>query len=367
MFSRTKKQLTESQEEVTRLQASETSLKQQLQRQEDELAALRAELQEERSRQALHEGVFSSMGSFDRSLGDLGASFRRLADILGHQRESAEAVSEESKEGRTALDVISSNMQCMFKRINEAAAGIVGLHEQAGRIGGIIQLIREVADQTNLLALNAAIEAARAGEQGRGFAVVADEVRKLAERTALATGEIADLVGHIEAGTNQVKEVMQQSSAEADGFIKHSEQATAGMQRLFALSEKLQHAVVDAAAISDVELASLEEIGLKLAVYQVLMGNSSAKPQDLPAHTACPLGQWYYAGVGKEEFAGEAEYHRMEEPHKAVHDRAVSAVQHYHDGDYAAALRAVVAMEEANLKVMEHMGQLLARKFKFAG
>ena len=359
MFATKKRGAAADAEETARLKVRETALQAELAQREQENAALRQELAQARTRLDTHSGIFASLSNFNRSLDSVSGSFGHLSELLGRQRESTIAAAGESETNRVAFDRITDNLRAMLDRINEASGGVAQLHQQASRIGGIVQLIKEIADQTNLLALNAAIEAARAGEQGRGFAVVADEVRKLAERTAKATTEIADLVGHIQTGTSQVKGIMERDSGEARSFIDDSEAAAQGMQRLLGLSREIEQAVLDASTISDVELANLQEIGLKLAVYQVFMGTSQLQADDIPDYTVCRLGKWYYEGEGKQEYAGKAGFREMEEPHKAVHSNARKAVERYRAGDFPAALQALAAMESANLSVMGSMARLL--------
>jgi methyl-accepting chemotaxis protein len=158
-----------------------------------------------------------------------------VSETAANARVAAQAVKAANLESATAIGEMSeavANIKHIAARIALSSQHVATLSASSQRIDGIVQVIHDIADQTNLLALNAAIEAARAGEAGRGFAVVADEVRKLAERTSAATTEIAELIRQIQSGVQDSARSMQDANEQVHASVEHVGGMEQALQRI---------------------------------------------------------------------------------------------------------------------------------------
>lgn len=166
----------------------------------------------------------SDMTEISSTVENIAATFEEMTTSIAHVSDNcnvtasaATTADEHTSRGYQIVHDTISQMSTTSSRVSETAVSIEALGDSAKQIGGIVTVIKEIAEQTNLLALNAAIEAARAGEQGRGFAVVADEVRKLAERTGNSTAEIAKVIEEISTKTIQSVNMMQEGLKYVEG------------------------------------------------------------------------------------------------------------------------------------------------------
>ncbi|GAB1371114.1 hypothetical protein MASR1M45_11760 [Candidatus Kapaibacterium sp.] len=174
--------------------------------------------------------------------------------------------------------------------VQNSANSIEQLGESSKQIGEIISVIDDIADQTNLLALNAAIEAARAGEQGRGFAVVADEVRKLAERTTEATKQIAKMIKGIQQETEQAVVAMNKGTVEVQSGIQLADRAGESLKQILTSTHEVLDMVNQIAAASEEQSATSEQISKNVIAISKVTADSTSRIEDV-AKTADELAQ----------------------------------------------------------------------------
>jgi methyl-accepting chemotaxis protein len=198
---------------------------------------------------------------------EVASAVEEMTKTIVENSQNASRTAETAKVARQAAEdggnIVRSTVEGMNRIaavVNQSAETVRTLGKSSDQIGEIIGVIDDIADQTNLLALNAAIEAARAGEQGRGFAVVADEVRKLAERTTKATKEIAGMIKNIQTETGDAVTAMEEGTKEVERGKELADQAGNSLKNIVAVSQTVGDMVLQIAAASEEQSSASEQI-----------------------------------------------------------------------------------------------------------
>lgn len=340
---------------IARLEQENEILQQRHESQTSELKRLHEQATQSQQVHRLNQQHNLFIQRLTGSLADYHHTFSLLSDTLHQGRKSVLQLDETKQSSAQALSQVVEGLQSIASNIEQSADLVTHLKTHSVHISKATEHVRGVADTTSLLSLNANIEAARAGEHGRGFAVVADEVRMLSQRTTALTAEITEKVAQISSSVEQTLERSEQdrmsTRKQIDDATTFLHSVTAENSRIDGLAKGISYS----ALLSQIELANLEELQLRIAVYSVAVGETRADTLDLVAATDCGIGRWYYSDTFRQYFADNASYRAIEAPHNAVHDAAVKIVAAVRQEQPEAVEKWLHRMESKSAEVSAHI------------
>jgi methyl-accepting chemotaxis protein len=206
---------------------------------------------------------------------EMSSTVLQVSENSNNAAEAARQAAETAREGGNIVEQTLAKMRVIAESVESTAKKMEELGKSSDQIGRIAGVIDDIADQTNLLALNAAIEAARAGEQGRGFAVVADEVRKLAERTTTATKEIAQMIKNIQDETKVAVVAMEAGTKQVEEGVQSTAKAGASLKEIIHMSERVGEMITHIATAATQQSSASEEVNANMERIAKLVKESA--------------------------------------------------------------------------------------------
>ncbi|WP_226476749.1 methyl-accepting chemotaxis protein [Pseudomonas sp. MWU16-30323] len=235
------------------------------------------------------------------AMNEMAATVQEVARNAEEASEAAVAADQQAREGDKVVGEAIAQIERLASEVGNSTEAMGHLKRESDKIGSVLDVIKSVAQQTNLLALNAAIEAARAGEAGRGFAVVADEVRSLAQRTQKSTEEIEELIVGLQSGTQQVATIMDNSRGLTDSSVELTRRAGNALENITRTVSAIQAMNQQIATAAEQQSAVAEEINRSVLNVRDVSEQTSAASEETAASSAelARLGVYLQSLVGR--------------------------------------------------------------------
>ncbi len=239
---------------------------------------------------------------------EMAATVQEVARHSTQTAEAAQRADQAANTGHLLVGQMVESIDALAHEIGNAATVVQTLAQDTVDIGSILNVIRSIAEQTNLLALNAAIEAARAGEQGRGFAVVADEVRSLAKRTQDSTREIQEMIERLQAGANKAAGVMGQSRTQAESGASQAIEARQALEVITGANREISDMAVQIASAAEQQAAVAQDISQRIEMIRDLASGNAEGSNEVTAasHDLAALAERLHAQVRHFNLGGNA-------------------------------------------------------------
>ena len=279
-------------------------------------------------------------------------------EVIHNESQSIDELNQVLETGQKSITDIAGGMEQITEKMQNMSQSMANLEAIADSINSFVVTISKISDQTNLLALNAAIEAARAGDAGRGFSVVADEVRSLASNTSKSAEEVGGLIARIKQDTEsgvKFATALEESNVELSNTIAGLNDSYSGINDTVG---KMKSSILGVTDRSFIQTMKLDHIVWKGEVYEVALGRSQKSADSFEDHKQCRLGQWYSSEQSRQHQKSSF-FKSLERPHAEVHQYGITALKQLQNGDMKESILSFEKMEQASgqlINILDDLG-----------